>query len=99
MKNNWIAVALAAISLVIALAALFASWQGRTRGIDAAEISKIEERVYRKILDEVWQEVKPVYSDFELPSDGAPMTFSEMIGPLVSVKRDASPATETERKR
>ena len=99
MKNNWTAVLLAATSVVIALAALFVSWQGRNRTLDAAEISKIEERVYGKILDEVWQEVKPVYSDFELRSDEAPTTFGEMIRPLVSVERDLSPETERERNR
>lgn len=79
------------VALVIAVIALVISRRGQ--GVDEAEAANIEKRVYQRMLDETWQEVKPVYKEFGVKVDRPPTSFGELIRPLVSVKSPSANAS------
>lgn len=51
----------------------------------ATDEAAVEERVYRRIVADVWQELMPIYRDFGIAIDGEPKTIGELLRPLMSV--------------
>jgi hypothetical protein len=52
-----------------------------------------EQAVYDRILGEVWTEVQPIYSEFELSvgTGARPQSFKEMLSPILSVVTELEP--------
>lgn len=65
------------VSLVVALVAVWFA-------------STAEKRAYRRVVDDTWQLVLPVYEDFGValpPDDQPPETLEEALGPMLKLER------------
>lgn len=74
----WLALLIAVLALAVA-----ASCVWRTTG--SADDKAVEERVYERIVSEVYHELHPVYRDFGVELAAPPQTISELVRPLLSV--------------
>lgn len=86
MDNTRVVGITAIVSLIIATVSLVLSWRDQDRSIDEGELAQVEKKIYQRILNEVWQEIKPVYEDFHIKVQPTPTSFREMMNPLISVK-------------
>jgi len=48
---------------------------------------EIAEEVYQRILSEVWEVLRPVYEDFDIPLPESPASFRDTIAPYLDVER------------
>jgi hypothetical protein len=46
---------------------------------------RIADRVYARLLSEVWQEVKPMYETLDLPVQTEPANFAELLRPFIGI--------------
>ena len=47
---------------------------------------EIAEEVYQRILAEVWEDLKPVYDDFDIQIPESPASFRDIIGPMLEIE-------------
>jgi hypothetical protein len=74
-------------SKAMALSALAISLLALLVAVGAAVWSAgADERVYQRMLLEIWQELKPFYADIEVDFDGPPATLGELLRPIMSVE-------------
>ena len=73
---------MALLALIIAVAG---SRKARSQDEELAQ------RVYQRILGEVWREVKPVYEEYDLDTRTRPDSFGALLTPLLSLNRRPTP--------
>ncbi|MCA9179857.1 MAG: hypothetical protein KDA51_00350 [Planctomycetales bacterium] len=71
------------LSLVLAGIALAISAYGAFRA--SSDEGAMEDRVYRRIIRELWTEVLPVLEDFAVPIPQEPQTLSELMRPFLYI--------------
>ena len=85
--NKWF-IGAGSIAILVVLIVLAMAIQ--KHGEDPLRDEELADRVYRRILGEVWLEVKPLYEEYDLNTRDKPDSFGALLAPFLSRNKDAS---------